>query len=81
MQEIQRNLIEEKDYSVQINNLKVDKFSQDPRIIKMKLWLQLDDHLSCVKKDNQLPGNSLETIQIIDINLSLISEYQAQKLI
>lgn len=81
MQEIQRNLIEAKDYSVQINNLKVDKFSQDPRIIKMKLWLQLDDHLSCVKKDNQLPGNSLETIQIIDINLSLISEYQAQKLI
>lgn len=80
MQEIQRNLIEAKDYSVQINNLKVDKFSQDPRIIKMKLWLQLDDHLSCVKKDNQLPGNSLETIQIIDINLSLISEYQAQKL-
>ena len=81
MQEIQRNLIEAKDYSVQINNLKVDKVSQDPRIIKMKLWLQLDDHLSCVKKDNQLPGNSLETIQIIDINLSLISEYQAQKLI
>ena len=81
MQEIQRNLIEAKDYTVQINNLKVDKFSQDPRIIKMKLWLQLDDHLSCVKKDNKLPGNSLETIQIIDINLSLISEYQAQKLI
>lgn len=81
MQEIQRNLIEAKDYSVQINNLKVDKFSQDPRIIKMKLWLQLDDHVSCVKKDNQLPGNSSETIQIIDINLSLISEYQAQKLI
>lgn len=48
---MKRNMIEARDYSIQIKNLKVDKFSQDPRVLKMKIWLQLDDHLNCVKID------------------------------
>ena len=39
----------------------------------MKIWLQLDDHLNCVKIDQQKDKETSESIQIIDINLDTIS--------
>ena len=54
------------DYSLQICNLKVDKFSQDPRILHMKLWIYINNIL----KPKREPGNKMD---VIDINLSIFN--------
>ena len=51
------------DFGVFAYNLKLDKYTQDSRIIRMKLWL----HLNQVLKPFRSSNNKLE---IIDICLS-----------
>lgn len=61
VKEIQHNIEEAKDSSIMIENIPIDKYSQDSRILKMKIWLQLK------KQVEGLNGNNN---QILDINLS-----------
>ena len=53
LDEIASGLVEIKDFVIQLNQLKVDKYSQDERILQMKLWLKVNE--------------SLENNQIIDM--------------
>lgn len=53
LDEIASSLVEVKDFVVQLNQLKVDKYSQDERILQMKLWLKVNE--------------SIENNQIIDL--------------
>ena len=55
------------DFGVYAYNLKMDKHTQDSRVIRMKLWL----HLNQVLKPFRSSGNKL---QIVDICLSCLTE-------
>lgn len=55
------------DFGVYAYNLRIDKHSQDQRVIKMKLWL----HLNKVFKPYRSSKNKL---QIADISLSSMTE-------
>ena len=61
--DIDDNVIEIKDFSIQLDDLQFNKYSQDTRILQMKLWLTLNDSIN---KDLPLT----EQVQIMDINLS-----------
>lgn len=39
VQIMQTNFIKMSDFTIQINNLKLDKSTYDPRMLKMKIWL------------------------------------------
>ena len=45
LDEIASSLVEVKDFVIQLNQLKVDKYSQDERILQMKLWLKVNESL------------------------------------
>ena len=45
LDEISFSLVEVKDFVIQLNQLKVDKYSQDERILQMKLWLNINEQL------------------------------------
>ena len=61
------------DYSLQLINLKVDRFSYDPRILHMKLWL----YLNKVLKPKRYPGNKME---VIDISLSIFDSLHVKSI-
>ena len=44
LDEIASSLVEVKDFVIQLNQLKVDKYSQDERILQMKLWLKVNEY-------------------------------------
>ena len=53
-----------KDFGVQIDNVKLDKYSQDSRIVKIKVWLHFKEILApFIDKFNDM--------QCIDVCLSL----------
>jgi len=55
------------DFGIMIKDLKLDKYTQDMRILKMKLWLYIEDLMKSKKKnDNHL--------HIVDICFSLYNE-------
>ena len=66
---IDENQITMKDFTVQLNNVMLDKYSQDIRIVKMKVWLHFTNIFNNEKF--RLKGNSFE---ICDVNLSLSNQ-------
>ena len=53
------NIIKMSKFAIRINNLKLDKTTQDPRMLKMKLWLHFTKILKrFVTEDNYLLENS-----------------------
>ena len=55
------NMIKYSDFSFQIKDMFLDETMQDPRIIKMKIWVHLNDLLRHIKTDTG------ERLQIVDI--------------
>jgi hypothetical protein len=43
LEEIASSLVEVRDFVIQLNQVKVDKYSQDERILQMKLWLYINE--------------------------------------
>ena len=56
--------VQMKDFGVKINNVKLDKFTYDSRVVKIKVWLHFQDVLEPFKT----PYNDMECI---DVCLSL----------
>jgi hypothetical protein len=66
---IDDNQITMKDFTVQINNLVLDKYTQDIRLVKMKIWLHFNNTFSTRKfmlKDNGF--------DVCDVTLSLSNQ-------
>ena len=63
------------DYTVELENVPVDKYSQDPRILQMKLWLQIYE-----KAEKQMSANKFEEFQVVDLNMNM-QKYKQMKLI
>ena len=56
--------VQMKDFGVILNNVKLDKYTFDSRVIKIKVWLQINELL----KDDKDKFNDM---RILDITLSL----------
>ena len=56
--------VQMKDFAIKIDDVKLDRHSQDSRIIKMKIWL----HFTKILKGFKTPQNGCE---VIDVTLSL----------
>ena len=59
--------VQMKDFGVKINNVKLDKFTYDSRVVKIKVWLHFQDVLEPFKT----PYNDMECI---DVCLSLYTQ-------
>jgi hypothetical protein len=53
-----------KDFTIQINDVKVDRYTQDARVAKMKLYL----HFTNLLRNRREVDNKME---VIDVTLSL----------
>lgn len=61
-------------FSVVIENVKLDKYTQDPRIIKMKLWLHFRELLKPYRKrvKNRRTGDEFYNDQeIVDVEVAM----------
>ena len=56
--------VQMKDFGVKINNVKLDKYTQDSRIVKIKIWLYFKEILASNK-------DKYNDMQCIDVCLSL----------
>ena len=56
--------VQMKDFSIKIDNVILDRYTQDSRVLKMKLWF----HMSDILKGKKTVDNSME---VVDITLSL----------
>ena len=61
-----------KDFSVKIDNLILDRYTQDSRVLKIKLWIHFTDNML---KDEVTLDNPQE---ILDMNLSLYTSANYQ---
>ena len=59
--------VQMKDFGVMLNKVKLDKYTYDSRIIKIKVWLQINELL----KDDRDKFNDMK---VIDITLSLYTQ-------
>ena len=59
--------VQMKDFGVILNNIKLDKYSFDSRVIKLKVWLQINELL----KDDKDKFNDMK---VIDVTLSLYTQ-------
>mmetsp|Transcript_4428 Transcript_4428/g.6510 ORF Transcript_4428/g.6510 Transcript_4428/m.6510 type:complete len:142 (+) Transcript_4428:4089-4514(+) len=59
------------DFALQINDVIVDRHTQDSRVLKMKLWLHLTDLL----REHRTLDNDME---IVDVTLSLYTQPSIQ---
>lgn len=64
---IDDNQITMKDFSVQCQDVPLDKYTQDIRLIKMKIWL----HFTRQFAEYRLEGNAYE---VVDVALSLCNK-------
>ena len=55
------------DFSLQINDVVVDRHTQDSRVLKMKVWL----HLTELLREHRTIDNDME---IVDVTLSLYTQ-------
>lgn len=63
--------VDMKDFGIMFKNVKLDKYTQDKPIIKMKLWLHVQEVL---KMKRSLQNN----MEIIDVTVSMYSEPDVQ---
>lgn len=63
--------VQMKDFGVKINNVKLDKYTQDSRIVKIKIWLYFKEILEA----NKDPYNDM---QCVDVCLSLYTQPSIQ---
>ena len=63
--------VEIKDFGIMFKNVKLDRYTQDKAVIKMKLWL----HVQQVLKMKRSIENNME---IMDITVSMYSEPDVQ---
>lgn len=59
--------VQMKDFGVKINNVKLDKYTLDSRIVKIKIWLHFKDIL-------ELKKEKYNDMQCIDVCLSLYTQ-------
>ena len=60
-----------KDFGVKINNVKLDKYTIDSRVVKMKIWLHFRDILESEKERHN-------DMQCVDVCLSLYTQPSIQ---
>lgn len=56
-----------KDFGVILNDVKIDKYTQDFRVQKMKIWT----HFSEILKDYK--SNDTDNMEVMDVTLSIYS--------
>ena len=61
-----------KDFSVKIDNLILDRYTQDSRVLKIKLWIHFTDNM--LKDEVTLDSPQ----EILDMNLSLYTSANYQ---
>jgi hypothetical protein len=59
--------VQMKDFSIKIDNVILDRYTQDSRVLKMKMW----SHMSDILKPKKTVDNDME---VVDINLSLYTQ-------
>lgn len=59
--------VQMKDFSIKIDNVILDRYTQDSRVLRLKLWFHMFDIL----KSKKTVDNSME---VVDINLSLYTQ-------
>lgn len=66
------NLIKMSKFTVQINNLRLDKSTQDFRMLKLKIWLHFDDYFRILAKKFENCNNEdcLEIFEVADVQIS-----------
>lgn len=57
------NIIKTSKFTIRINDVILDKTTQDPRILKMKIWLHFTKLLDSYKTD-------LNSMEVVDVQLS-----------
>lgn len=75
---MQENMISASNYTFQIDDLELDKYSQNLQILQMKLWLHLLDYFKVTKvfehEDGQQKEDGTELVEqdleILDININ-----------
>lgn len=75
---MQASAISASDYTFQIENIKLDKYSQNLQILQMKIWLHLLDYFKATKVFNHEDGQQKEDgtelveqdLEILDININ-----------
>lgn len=67
IEKIDANQITMKDFSIQVNNTILDKYTQDIRLVKMKIWL----HFTRRFREFQIRDNDYE---VCDVVLSLSNQ-------
>mgnify|MGYP006099434539 CR=1 FL=1 len=68
--------VQMKDFGVQLNNVKLDRYTQDARLQKMKIWLYMAKILEPYKHED--PDNPLE---VIDVSLSIYKSQPSIQLV
>jgi len=63
--------VQMKDFGVKINNVKLDKYTQDSRIVKIKIWLYFKEILEANK-------DRYNDMQCVDVCLSLYTQPSIQ---
>ena len=67
LQKIDDLRVQMKDFGIKLNNVKLDKFTFDSRIVKIKIWLYFKELL----KDD---ADKYNDMQCIDVCLSLYTQ-------
>ena len=55
-----------KDFGIKINNMQVDKYTQDYRVQKMKTWM----HFSDILMEYHINDESRDAMEVLDVSLS-----------
>lgn len=74
-QEIADNVVELKDHSVMLQGVPLDKSSQDERIIKMKIWLAVQDQMTRLG----IAGSSVLDVNIQTVKSSSLNFFPQMK--
>ena len=64
-------IVQMKDFACKIDDVKLDRHSQDSRVIKMKIWL----HMTKVLEPHKTAVNDCE---VVDVTLSLYTQASIQ---
>ena len=59
--------VQMKDFGVKVNDVKLDKYTQDSRLQKMKIWL----YFTSILKDYATEDNQME---VMDVTLSIYTQ-------
>lgn len=72
--------VQMKDFGVSLHQIKLDRYTQDSRIQKMRIWLHFSKVLKRFKEEvyedspDQKDDGSMDTMEVIDVNLSIYTQ-------